>query len=768
MLAIYSIAIILCLASVLIGEATLRVCGYPPRTQLAPAVGLGVMIALACAVFWLPGHGRVAAVMLVLATLLASARLVRERVLPDPVNLAVALAMLAVVSIPFLVNRHVGVFGVSIDDDFAAHFTWASSLEKNFPGSVIYPNYPLGPHELADALASLFRTSVEAPFTAILLAVPVLTALTAQAALKPLGLPARVLGGLLVGMPYLIAAHLGEGAFKELTMALLLSGLALTLRQLQRETDWNPRRALPLGVMLAATLLVYGRSGLVWPLAGGGLWVVATAVQWRVRPSRAVLRVAGLFLAVLLLCTLLASLSELTRIVQFSGGVPGGNVATDPSPFEVLGVWFSGDFRVSPGDGTLSTLLIAGSLAIAACALVWWVRRRDLAVPAAAVASLLIYAIVRQRTGPYLTSKALVVAATPLMLALVVPLFSACRDRWRAPAGAPARLASAAGIALIAACFVAAALWSSGFALRYARVGSDEQSEELSGLRMLTQGAPTLGLVPGHFIAWGLRGARLSTLTPYGTVPVIPFEMRKPLAEGGASDVDAIAPSSLERFRYLLTTTSRYGSEMPPNWHLAAHTKAFALWRRTGSTPERQILQEGAAPGALFDCKSGPGRRLSRLPGVAAVWSAPPVGPSAAWSLNGVPLAPSPAGFIAVTTGSKLTQALSLPAGRWELSLPYQGPAHLYLSAAELHAILPSRLDLLGPYWRVGEVQSTGRPILVTLSLQQMRFDAAVQSVAVGGLVAVRMPRRISHVPLARACGRYVDWYETRPQSVRG
>ncbi len=764
MLTIYSIAILLCLASVVIGEAVLRLCGYPRGSQLAPAVGFAGSIVLVCAVFWLPGHAKTAAVVLVLAVVLATAKLVRERAAPSAVNALVALVVLVAVSIPFLVNRHVGIFGVSVDDDFAAHFTWASSLVQNMPGASVYPSYPLGPHELADAMASLFATSVEPPFTAMLLALPVLTALTAQAVLRELHPLARVVGGVLGGLPYLIATHLGEGAFKELTMALLLLGVVLTLRQLQREGDWSAPRAVVPGLMLAAILLVYGRTGLVWPLAAGAVAVAAVSLRARMLPSRAVLRTGGVFLLAVALCTFLASLSELTRIVHFSGGVPGGNVPTDASPFEVLGVWFSGDFRLAPSDVFASGLLVGIALVLAGYALTWWARRDDLLIPAAAVASLLLYVVVRAKTGPYLTSKALVIASTPTMLTLLVPLLAVCR----APGARRVRGGAAlqrVALALIAAGFLLTALWSTGDALRYARVGSDEHAEELNRLRVLAKGEPTFDLMADDFASWELREAKLSSPTPYGAVPAVPFALRKPFPVDGTMDVDALQPSSLEGFRYLVTTSSRYASEMPPNWKLVASTKSFDLWRRSSATGARAILNEGAAPGALLNCKTAAGRRLSKSAGVAGVWDSAPFGPSAAWTEGGMPIAVTPEGFVGAATGVTLSQVVTLPPGRWELSLAYQSPAHLYLAAGDLHAVIPPSLNLLGPYWRVGELTSAGGPVLVSLTLQQMRFDAATQPAAIGGLVAVRVPRTVSTLPLARACGRYVDWYERRAPS---
>jgi hypothetical protein len=753
MLPIYAITIFLCLSSLVVGEAILRICGYPARTHLAAPVGFSALVVLASAVLWLPGHRTTAGVIIVLVTVGAAARLTRERRRPDITALITALLTLAAVSIPFAVNRHVGIFGVSIDDDFAAHFAWAGSLFKTTPGASIFPGYPLGPHMLAASLAGLFGTSVEPPFTAILLAVPVLVALTAQSVLRGMSTGARVIGGLVVGLPYLVAIHLGEGSFKELMMGLILIGVVLTMRQLALNADWNLRRAVAPGILLAAALLIYGRTGALWPVAAVGLWAAATLAQAKIMPSGTMIRSAAAFVGVTALCAFVGSVSEVGRLIHFSGGVPGGNVPTYTSPFEVLGVWFSGDFRTAPSDVFAAGLLIGIVIAIAIYAMGWWLRRRDLAIPMAAVGSLVIYIVVRGRTGPYLTSKALVMAAPPTMLGLVVPLLSA----WRAEAR---RSLSRMAVAVAGIGFAAAALWSSGFALRYARVGSDEHANELNSIRAIVRGKPTLDLVPNSFAFWELRGAKLSSPTPYGSNSVIPFTLRKPLIPGGSVDVDSVSPSSLDSFRYLVTTTSQYASEMPANWRLTATSRNFELWKRAGATPSRDILpSEGAAPGAVLNCGTTEGRALSRSKGVAGVWATPPIGPSVGWQIGATVIPSTPEGFVGALSGSVLTQTLRLPLGRWEISLPYQSVADLYLIAGNLRAIIPSDLINYGAYWRVGDITSTGAPIGVTLRLQKMRFDAAEQPEAIGGLVAVRLPRIVEQVPLHRACGRYVDWY---------
>ena len=307
--------------------------------------------------------------------------------------------------------------------------------------------------------------------------------------------------------------------------------------------------------------------------------------------------------------------------------------------------------------------------------------------------------------------------------------------------------------------FAAAALWSSGFALRYARVGSDEHENELSAIRTIIGNQATLDLVPDYFALWDLRGAKLSSPTPYGSVSAALLTLRKPFNPGGSLDVDSISPSSLDSFRYIVTTTSQYASEMPLNWRLTAKSREFALWKRVGSTQPRSILSEGNAPGAILNCAAPEGRVLSDSSGTAGVWITPPVGPDVGWRLGASVLPSGPEGFVGVASGSVLTQTLTLSPGRWEISLPYQSPADLYLTAANLHAIIPSNLTNYGAYWRVGDLTSAGGPIAVTLRLQEMRFDAAEQPEAIGGLVAVRLPRKITRMPLRHACGRYVDWY---------
>ena len=94
-------------------------------------------------------------------------------------------------------------------------------------------------------------------------------------------------------------------------------------------------------------------------------------------------------------------------------GLGLGNLFGQISPFEALGIWPSGDFRLAPGDGAVPALgyflgaAFARSCSSTAPAVCW--RRRETAVLAALLAVLGIYAAARLGGTPYTTAKAIVV-----------------------------------------------------------------------------------------------------------------------------------------------------------------------------------------------------------------------------------------------------------------------------------------------------------------------------------------------------------------------
>ncbi len=180
--------------------------------------------------------------------------------------LALAAAGLALLlaSIPFIVNGRVGILGVGlVNDDMASHLLiadWLNTRVGEAPG-LIDGGYPVGPHALAAGLSEGLGTGLIEAFAGITLAIPVLTALVAFGALRDLRPLARILSAALVALPYLAAAYLAQGAFKEPIEALFLLAFALLL-----PGATTIRRGLPLAVIAAGAVYAYSFPGLFWLL----------------------------------------------------------------------------------------------------------------------------------------------------------------------------------------------------------------------------------------------------------------------------------------------------------------------------------------------------------------------------------------------------------------------------------------------------------------------------------------------------------------------
>ena len=142
----------------------------------------------------------------------------------------------------------------------------------------------------------------------------------------------------------------------------------------------------------------------------------------RSRPAatRPAARCAPVLLALLAFVVLVAP--EIGRMVDFrhfetfDPNGPGlGNLFGQISPVEALGIWPSGDFRLSPGDGAVPPLGYYLGAAFAALLLLYglvlcW-RRRELALLSGLAAVAGVYAIAHHSGTPYTAAKAVVIAA---------------------------------------------------------------------------------------------------------------------------------------------------------------------------------------------------------------------------------------------------------------------------------------------------------------------------------------------------------------------
>ena len=217
-------------------------------------------------------------------------------------------------------------------------------------------------------------------------------------------------------------------------------------------------------------------------------------------------------------------------------------------------------------------------------------------------------------------------------------------------------------------------------------------------------------------------------------------------------DWDALTPAQLDLYPWAITTTAAYTSEAPANWKVVRRTPDYLLWERTGPTPPRTTLDEPGGPGADLICAGVAGKAAVRAGGTATVF---PGQPESVGTANSAPRA---------TDSSPRDLQLILPPGRWAISLQYVATQDAHLQAPGLDAELPASLDFRGPstYWPAGEIDVTrGRLIQFKFSVDPpTAFGRLVGAESVGFplQLAATLVGPHEQLPLAKACGRYVDF----------
>ncbi|TMK98957.1 MAG: hypothetical protein E6G34_05475 [Actinobacteria bacterium] len=759
-------AALICAGSLLVGQGACRLAGYERFTWVSPAVGFSVLMLVATAALRVPGRATTtAAICFVLAlagaTLLIRAPSLRPRLSGVLMGVPAFVASL----LPFAANGRSGVFGWSFYNDMSIHLLWADAYRSKAIAAInaLPSSYPLGPHALAGTVAQGLGIGVDKGFTAMQIAVVVITAWTALGALGRVTWWGRVAVVTVAANVYLLASYYGEGAFKETIEAMLVLAFALGLRELVIARRWAPLSLLPLALILAASLATYSYTGLIWPGAtlavlGAGLAAIAI-VRLPTTRSLASAHVADagrllVPLAVGALVLVVVLIPEIPRLAHFfeettSNGtinaIGQNNLGPLPkklSGWEVFGIWTNPDFRFLPANQLRQGLWTAVSAVAVAYGLVWWIRRRDFVLPAAVIASFAVYALAARNQSPYVLAKALVILS-PMLIVLAG---RGLLDGETPPR--PSRDVRLLGVGLAALLLFGAAR-SSYQAMRFSLVGSDAHARELASFRPLLAGKRVLYLGADDFIYWELPDVRVSS--PWaGTGPahspssraVVTLRPNKPWQYGQGYDFDSIEPPSYDQFAYVIAPRDGRLSSPPTNLMLVRHTRDFNLFRRVARTPDRRILNEGEGPGAVLNCNSRDGRRISELPGVAAIREAP------------IALA-----LPVLAPGGEYSSAIHLPTGRWVLTMPYMSAQPMTLSLPELRVRLPANLDRPGAGWPAGEalVRKPGA-VPFRLTVDSTFIHGFNQPVYANALVATRA-RPDTFIPLRRACGKYVDWY---------
>jgi hypothetical protein len=758
----YASVLVICVAAIAIGRGIFACVGESSWNWLSPAVGFAFLLAVCEIAIRLPGHGWTA-VFVVTALLGASLWIARRaRVRPALVDgTIVVLGVLVATAIPFLATGRIGLLGVSVLNDTAFHLMLAAGLQhpelKSFTS--YGPGYPVGPHAIVATMAQALGVSLFTAMTGLLVAIPVLTGLTALAGLQDVRRLPRWLVAILAAILYLSASWYVQGAFKEPIVGMLLLALVLVVRRGRGEGFSRPWQvAVPAGVLFVGFVYDFSYAGLAWPVLFIAIWcALELALRlMRPEPGRLLRDVRARAMPIIAGCGIIvlgtgADWERLRTFAESQGGAGLGTLATITktdlgnivgplSAREALGIWLNYDYRFWPSDLHQARLLSLFALGIVLWGIVRELVDRDTAIPAALAGCAAIFLYSRHTQSPYVTAKALVIPAPLVALAAGRGLFRPVRlPGWR-------RRATAALI-LVSVPYLFLCFGSSFLALRDAQVDPSAHMRELHSLVRVLQDRPTLFLVHDDYYQYELLPvpATNPAVSPLLRSPILPagFSAQKPWTYGYALDFDSVDAATLDRFDYVITARTLYQSEPPPNFHLVANTRSYDVWRRTGTTTARSVLPESGGPGADLDCTTSSGRRIAHMSGIARVRPRPIV-QSLGW---------------AIEPGKSASTTTTLSPGTWELSLAYTSATPIRVAAGAVRATLPANLDRPGTMWRIGQVRGDGRAMNVTLAEERPSpLSGPREAAYVTALAAVRAaPART--IPLSRACGRYIDWY---------
>jgi len=780
MIATYASAALISAVSLLVGRAILSLAGRSEWTWLEPAVGFAAVLTATGLVARAPGHGTSSTLALALLILVAALVLWRgvrpvhgidrKRTNADAgfhpwrEGWPVALVVLVALSIPFAVSGRWGLLGVGFNNDLGLHLAWAEWLRSGF-GPAPDPGYPLGPHGLAVATAVVPGINLAQAFLGEIIAIGVMTGLTALGALRGLSPTRRTIAAAMVALPYLAASYFAQAAFKELAEALFVLAFAIWLVEFEvLPTRWRNRLlfVLPPLALTGGIFFSYSFAGIAWPVMTLVLWsLTLPEVRSALRP-RSLLRflLRPLTLAALVV---LAGIALAVTVGPFGFGssfskVAGSNTYGPVSPIEALGIWPAANYRLDAAGGAQLPWL-AGAIAILALlvGVAWWVNRRELTIPIALGAGAFLYLVSLPTSGDYSQAKALIILAPLAMLVAIRPLLT---EWWQG------RGLLRIGWAVLAVVFIAGAVYSSFLALRDAPVGPPGHGSELQTFLPIVHGQPVLYAGQDRYAAYELLGADTHVPLVEFPDPAVSPNPEKPFDTGDAYspiDFDSFSRGTLDRFPFVITSRAAWDSQAPPNFKRVAATPSYVLWKRTGPTPEhRHVLLEGTEAGAFAGCAAPEVRILLGGGGRAGLFPGAVIGQKGSWEQGSI-----------LGTGSETSQTLRLPAGSWNLSLQYFSPFDLTLSAPGFSETLAAALDGQRPntislgnngqFWPAGRYESKGGGTRFTLatadasSLQSLSgYDGKAY---VGELVAVpAAPHRT--VPLSQACDSWIDWYE--------
>jgi hypothetical protein len=425
--------------------------------------------------------------------------------------------------------------------------------------------------------------------------------------------------------PALLYGYSLWGGVKELMGALLIVLAAALLGWMLAGGELELRRPLPLAVVAAATVVSLSIGGALWIVLGCGAALLILFVQRR--PLRSILIGAGSFV-VLAAVFALPALTSASTFVQGAGGLEDkavggtaealGNLLRPLKVWQAVGIWPAGDFRVAPGGGILTVVLIAIAIIAAVYAVVVGVRRGVWGVPLLVATALFGCAVIVHVGSPWVDGKALATAAPAVLLAATAGAAMAFERATRQA------LVAAAGT--VGACLLVGVLWSNALAYHDVNIAPRNQLRELQyiGNRFAGQGPALITDYQTYGTRHLLRKLDAEGASELRRRPVPVIGLPNGVPKGDFRDVDDFAPGALDPYRTLILRRSPTGSRPPSVFNLVWSGRFYDVWQRSSTAPvpvAHLPLGDALDPAGIATCsdarrlaqEAGPGGRLATV-----------------------------------------------------------------------------------------------------------------------------------------------------------
>lgn len=567
---------------------------------LVPPVGLALAVALVSVVYRLGGTIAEAAPLLVLAALaglLLGRGRVRELLNPGWAGWA-ALAGYLLYLGPIVVSGHWTWGGYNFVNDTASNLIYADWVSHHglqappplrsstdlIAHSAVHTGYPLGAHMLLGTLRPLAGAPLAALYQPFIAAAGALGAMSFTALASRAGLPswrAALAGVLPLGATLMFNYGLHGGIKEVLVSTLLATAAALALLAAERELDTR-LVALALVCVLAMVSVFSVAIG-----ASAAVLAVLVLAAAFFAPERPDVRRLGRRVAIALGVALVVALpliktavdfgSSASRIFANSGGQSTAFLGQllQPIPFtETGGIWLARDYRAPVVDSARlpNTLLIVVVALLVLAGIFFELRGRRPSASVLFAAGVIPALILSPGLGPYADAKLLVVLTPAVVLLAAVGALSL--------AGAPSRLARAAGIAGVAL-MVAGLLVSDGLGYRNTRLAPQTR---MLAMQDAARHAPGGGL--WLFNEWEefgkffMRSVRMNAASESASPKPVQLRRPRPIF-GEYFDLDEQRLAYVTGFAGIVTRRSPVASRPPASYRLIHENGYYDVWRRT-------------------------------------------------------------------------------------------------------------------------------------------------------------------------------------------